>query len=96
METLYRITKTLSGGFRSTDIPGRKQNGKFASSIEEELTCWKHHFKKVLNQECPTKMVELNEGVDTLNIDIEVPAVEESNFLRTGKPQGSIKFMQKC
>lgn len=30
MGTLYRIKKTLSGGFESTDTPVRKQDGKLA------------------------------------------------------------------
>lgn len=30
----------------------RKQDEKLACSIEEELTCWKNHFEKELNQEC--------------------------------------------
>ena len=34
MGTLYRITKTLSGGFRSTDTPERKLDGKLASRID--------------------------------------------------------------
>lgn len=35
---------------RYTNI--RKQDGKLACSIEEELTCCKNHFEKELNQEC--------------------------------------------
>lgn len=97
MGTLYRITKTLGGGFRSTDIPVQKQDGKLASSIEEELTCWKKHFERVLNQECPTKVAEISEGVDTLIIDTELPTVEKVKqvikLLRTGKPLGSTKSM---
>lgn len=43
---------------------------------KEELTCWKKYFKRVLKQECPT-IAEINEGVDTLNIDTDAPTVEE-------------------
>lgn len=89
---------TLSGGFRRTDTPVRKQDEKLASS-KEELASWKNHFERVLNQECPTTVAEI--GVDTLNIDSEVPTVEVKHaikllqFLRTGKPQVMTKFTQK-
>lgn len=36
-----------------------------------------NRFKRVLNQECPTIVAEIGEGVDTLSIDTEVPTVEE-------------------
>lgn len=53
-----------------------KQDGNLTSCTEEELTCWKTHFERVLNKECP-----IAEVVDTLNIDTEVPASEELNQL---------------
>lgn len=55
----------------------RTQDGKVASGIEEEFTCWKNHFGRVLNQECSTTVAKIGEVVDTLNIDTEVPKVEE-------------------
>lgn len=36
-----------------------------------------NRFERVLNQECPTTVAEIGEGVDTLSIDTEVPTVEE-------------------
>lgn len=75
--TLYRVAKTLSGELRDTFTPVRKQNGKLVSSTKDELTCWKNRVERVLNQECPTTVAEIGEGVDTLSIDTEVPTVEE-------------------
>lgn len=46
--------------------------------------------KNTLKEECPT-IAEINEGVDTLNIDTDVPTVEEViqaiKLLRNGKFQ---------
>ena len=92
MGTLYRITKTLSGGFRSTDTPVRKLDGKLASSREEELTCWKDHFERVLNQECPTTEAEIRENGDTLDINTDPPTLGEVKqairLLKNGKAPG--------
>ena len=54
MGTLYRITKLLTGGFNSTDIPVRNQQGEIAASIQEQLKCWRDHFEKVLNRDVPS------------------------------------------
>lgn len=71
-------------------IPGylnAKTRWKLTSCTEEELTCWKTHFERVLNKECP-----IAEVGDTLNIDTEAPASEELNqaikLLKNGKDPG--------
>lgn len=74
--TLYRVAKILSGELRDTVTPVRKQDGKFASSTKDELICWKNRFEIVTNQEYPTTVAEIGEGVDTLNIDTEVQEVK--------------------
>lgn len=70
----------------------RTQDGKVASGIEEEFTCWKNHFGRVLNQECSTTVAKIGEVVDTLNIDTEVPIVEEVKqaikLFKNGKAPG--------
>ncbi|XP_062615396.1 uncharacterized protein LOC134277126 [Saccostrea cucullata] len=93
MGALYRITKSLSAGFKSTDTPVRKQDGVLASSIEEELICWKEHFERVLNQEClSTEHAEIIEAIDTLDIDTNTPTIEEVKhaikLLKNGKAPG--------
>lgn len=44
---MYRITKTLSKGFRSTDVPVKDQQGNTISKEEENQRCQKEHFEKV-------------------------------------------------
>lgn len=36
-----------------------------------------NRFERVLNQECPTIVAEIGEGVDTFSIDTEVQTVKE-------------------
>lgn len=60
-----RIQKT------STDTPGRKQDTELVFS-KEDLTYW-----KTTSKECSTTIAEISERVDILNIDTEVPTVEE-------------------
>ena len=51
MQTLYRLTKTLAGKFKSTDQPVKDQQGNVISKEEEVLKRWKDHFEKVFNIE---------------------------------------------
>ena len=92
MGTLYRITKTLTGGFTSTDTPVRNQQGDIISSEEGKLKCWKDHFERVLNREDPTTEAEIQPAVDPLNINTEPPTVQEIKLaikkLKSGKAPG--------
>lgn len=64
----------------------RKQDGKLAFSKKKILPVGKNTLK----EECPT-IAEINEVVDTLNIDTDAPTVEEViqaiKLLRNGKFQ---------
>ena len=92
MGTLYRITKTLSGGFRNNETPVRKQDGKLTCSTEEELECWKDHFEKVLNRDNPTENATITPSLEPLEINTEKPSLEEVKnaikLLKNGKAAG--------
>ena len=92
MGTLYRISKSLSGGFKNAETPVRKQDGELTSCTEEELTCWKEHFERVLNRDDPSVEAEISPADEVLDIDIGKPTLEEVTkaikTLKNGKSPG--------
>ena len=66
MGELYKITKTLTGGFKSTDMPVKDQNGKILSKEEDKLKCWKEHFQRVLNRDDPETEASISPAEEEL------------------------------
>ena len=86
MGTLYKLTRTLTRGFQSTDIPPRDQEGKVATSEEDNLRCWKEHFQRVLNAEDPEAEANIIPAAEVLDIETGPPSVVEvKSALRTLK-----------
>ena len=51
--TVYRITKSLTGGFTSKTTAVRDRNGKVLMKTEDQLHRWAEHFKETLNRPDP-------------------------------------------
>ena len=70
MGTLYKLTKTLTNGFQSTDIPTRDQTGKVLTKEDDKLRCWKEHFQRVLNGDDPETEANITPATELLDIEI--------------------------
>ena len=51
--TVYRITKTLTGGFANKTTTVKDRNGQVLMKSEEQLRRWAEHFKETLNRPDP-------------------------------------------
>ena len=51
--TVYRITKTLTGGFVNKTTTVKDRNGQTLMKSEEQLRRWAEHFKETLNRPDP-------------------------------------------
>ena len=54
-----------------------KQDGALTSYREEELTCWKEHFERVLNRDDPSVEAEISPADEVLDIGTGKPTLEE-------------------
>ena len=70
IQSLYNITRQLSGRPLITNSPVKDSNGNVISKNEEQLKRWKEHFQEVLNRPPPIITPDLEEG-QTLDINIE-------------------------
>ena len=50
LRPLYKITKTLTGGFHNNDRPVKDINDKVITSEREQVERWAKHFRAVLNR----------------------------------------------
>jgi hypothetical protein len=92
LRTLYRITKTLKGGFQTTDLPVKNQQGKLCAREEDTLKCWKDHFEKILNRSDPETEANIEPAEECLDINTGPPSVEEVKraikTMKNGKAPG--------
>ncbi|KAM9354321.1 uncharacterized protein KZ484_012474 isoform 1-T2 [Pholidichthys leucotaenia] len=51
--TVYKITKTLTGGFTSKSTVVNDKNGKVLMKEEDQLSRWAEHFRETLNRPDP-------------------------------------------
>ena len=73
MVTLYHIAKSLSGWLKMQKLQSRNRIGELTSCTEEELTCLKEHFERVLNRDDPS-------------VEAEISPVDKILDIYTGKP----------
>ena len=71
--TLYRITKTLTKGFQSIDIPVKDQQGNTIFKEEDILRCWNEHFEKVLNRDDPGTKATIAPAPTAVDISTDPP-----------------------
>jgi hypothetical protein len=49
MDKLYNISRMIAGSSMHKNVPLKDANGNLMTNVEEQLECWKEHFKNVLN-----------------------------------------------
>ena len=93
LKTLYRITKTLSGGLKNSDVPVKDTNGNLISSKTGKLECWKEHFQTILNRPEPTETTQIPEAEEDMDVNTDQPTLEEVKMaikvMKNGKSPGS-------
>ena len=56
---LYKITKTLTGGFRNSEVPMKDVNGNVIICVAEQTQKWKSHFETILNKKAPDNLADI-------------------------------------
>ena len=59
--TVYRITKSLSGGSSRKTTAVKDKNGEMLMKDEDQLNRWAEHFKEVLNRPDPEEEASIEE-----------------------------------
>ena len=77
MATLYKITKSLAGGFKNNDVPVKDLDGNVITGIVEQMQRWKNHFESVLNRDAPSIHVNIPENDINLDVDTNPPSLDE-------------------
>jgi len=66
--TVYKITKTLTGGFTNSSTIVKDKNGNALTKNEEQLERWAEHFEEILNRPDP----EEEAAVEDMGFHIEM------------------------
>ncbi|XP_025085353.1 uncharacterized protein LOC112558855 [Pomacea canaliculata] len=75
---LYKITKTISGKFHSTnDAPVKDKEGKLLTTEREQEARWAEHFREVLNRPPPSEEADIQEAIEDLDVNIAPPEKQE-------------------
>ena len=93
MATLYKITKTLTGGFKNSVIPVKDVDGNVVTCEVKQTQRWKTHFETVLNKEAPRNQAEIPESKEDLKVNTDPPSAEEVRkairTMKSGKAPGT-------
>ena len=93
MATLYKITKTLTGGFKNSDIPVKDVDGNAVTCEAKQTQRWKTHFETILNKEAPRNQAEIPESKEDLKVNTDPPSAEEVRkairTMKSGKATGA-------
>ncbi len=68
--TVYKITKSLTGGFSNTSTVVKDKNNKTLAKEEDQLTRWAEHFHEVLNRGNPDEEIDID--LEHPHTDIEM------------------------
>jgi len=90
---VYKITKTVSGKYRSnTETPILDKQGQILTTEEEQDARWAEHFSEVLNRPPPTEEADVQDPDADLNVNSSPPKKEEIiaaiSSLKNGKTPG--------
>jgi len=58
--TVYKITKSLTGGFTNTSTIVKDKNGNTLTKEEDQLDRWAEHFQEVLNRGDPDEEIDID------------------------------------
>ena len=93
MATLYKITKTLTGGFKNSDVPVKDVDGNVVTCEAKQTQRWKTHFETILNKEAPRNQAEIPESKEDLKVNTDPPSAEEVRkairTMKSGKAPGA-------
>ena len=93
MATLYKITKTLTGGFKNSDVPVKYVDGNVVTCEVKQTQRWKTHFETILNKEAPRNQAEIPESKEDLKVNTDPPSAEEVRkairTMKSGKAPGA-------
>ena len=78
LNTLYKITRTLSGRQRpSQDLPIKKSDGTVITEERAKLDRWKQHFQQVLNRPTPQELANISDAEEDLDISLNPISLDE-------------------
>ena len=90
---LYKITKTLAGGFKNSEVPVKDVNGNVITGAVEQTQRWKSHFGTILNKEAPNNLSDIPVSNEDLEINTDPPSAEEgrktASSMKSGKAPGA-------
>ena len=93
LKTLYRITETLKGVLKNSDVPVKDTNGNLVSSETGKLEFWKEPFQTILNRPEPTETAQIPEAEEDVDVNTDQPTLEEVKMaikvMKSGKAPGS-------
>ena len=75
MGTLYKITKSLAGGFKNNDVPVKDSDGNVITGIVEQMQRWKN--QRVLNREATSIHANIPDNDSGLDVDTNPPSLDE-------------------
>ncbi|XP_025097624.1 uncharacterized protein LOC112565936 [Pomacea canaliculata] len=68
---LYKITKTISGKFHSTNnAPVKDKGGKLLTTEREQEARWAEHFREILNRPPPSEEADIQEAIEDLDVTV--------------------------
>ena len=92
LRSLYKITKTLTGGFHNNDRPVKDINDKVVTSEREQVERWAEYFRAVLNRQDPDTIAKIPEALEDIDVRVDPPTQEEIRraieTLKDGKAPG--------
>ena len=93
MAMLYKITKTLTGGFKNSDVPVKDVDGNVVTCEAKQTQRWKTHFETILNKEAPRNQAEIPENKENLKVNTDPPSAEgvrkAIRTMKSGKAPGA-------
>ena len=91
LNTVYKITKQLSGRNNTCNKPIKNKHGKLLTTEREQAARWVQHFEEVLNRPEPNEPAD-PDPLDDIDINISPPSQAEVETaikaMKSGKASG--------
>ena len=79
---LYKITQTLAGGLRNSEVPVKDLNGNGITGIADQTNRWKSHFETILNKEAPNNLAYIQVSDERGVLSVLLYAAEAWKFTK--------------
>ena len=91
---MYKITKTVAGGFRNSEVPVKDDvNKNVITGVAEQTKRWKSQFETILNKEMPNNLADIPVHDEDPAINTDPRSTEEVrkavSSMKSGKAPGS-------